>query len=77
MRQDIQIASNEDYGLVVVKCVECGVSSSGFIYKSDLTGSEQIKYIEESVDFVVDTEIGGLKCPECVNKENKQYVRMV
>jgi len=63
----------EEWDFAVIKCNDCGQESSVFIYKSHLTADEQIKYIEENTDFILDSENGEFICQNCRLKGEQVY----
>lgn len=67
MQEDTQnqVEQWEDYNFCVVRCNQCLKESSVVIYKSDLTGDEQMDYIRENTDYTIDSINGGLLCPSC------------
>jgi len=70
MNLDIQSQHNyDDWDFAVVKCEKCGLDSIVFIYKDHYTADEQIKYICDATDYVVDSENGGFNCENC-SKDN-------
>ena len=73
---------------VIVKCHGCGTDSNPFMHKDHLSADELVDYIQQITGFVVNKvegaedrqsfvalvgeKTGGLFCPICNEKRNKE-----